>query len=104
MTPVKGTGRKPGIEALVMGLKASVYCPAAGPYCSGVLVSTIVPLKHQLALPLDRIIRTDPPGSEAIEMDVLIVGAGPAGLACAIELSRLAKRARETGGARSPVP
>ena len=25
-------------------------------------------------------------------MDVLIVGAGPAGLACAIELARLAKR------------
>jgi len=27
-----------------------------------------------------------------MEMDVLIVGAGPAGLACAIELSRLAKQ------------
>jgi electron-transferring-flavoprotein dehydrogenase len=61
-------------------------------------VSTIVPLQHQRALPLDRIIRTEPPGPEAIEMDVLIVGAGPAGLACAIELARLAKQAGETGG------
>lgn len=31
-------------------------------------------------------------------MDVLIVGAGPAGLACAIELTRLASRDREAGG------
>jgi len=61
-------------------------------------VSTIVPLRHQPALPLDRIIRTEPPGAEAIEMDVLIIGAGPAGLACAIELANLAKRAGETGG------
>ncbi len=61
-------------------------------------MSTIVPLQHQRALPLDRIIRTDPPRPEAIEMDVLIIGAGPAGLACAIELARLAKRAGETGG------
>jgi electron-transferring-flavoprotein dehydrogenase len=30
-------------------------------------------------------------------MDVLIVGAGPAGLACAIELTRLARQAQETG-------
>jgi electron-transferring-flavoprotein dehydrogenase len=61
-------------------------------------VSTIVPLRHQPPLPLDRIIRSEPPGAEAIEMDVLIVGAGPAGLACAIELARLAKRAGESGG------
>ena len=32
-------------------------------------------------------------------MDVLIVGAGPAGLACAIELARLVKRDQEAGGA-----
>ena len=31
-------------------------------------------------------------------MDVLIVGAGPAGLACAIELARLVKRDQEAGG------
>ena len=53
---------------------------------------TILPSRHQRALPLDRLIRRDPPGAEAIEMDVLFVGAGPAGLACAIELARLGKQ------------
>jgi electron-transferring-flavoprotein dehydrogenase len=61
-------------------------------------VSTIVPARHQRPLPLDQIIRRDPPGAEAIEMDVVIVGAGPAGLACAIELARLAKQDSESGG------
>jgi electron-transferring-flavoprotein dehydrogenase len=55
----------------------------------------IIPSRHQRDLPLDRLIRRDPPGAEAIEMDVLIVGAGPAGLACAIELAKLA---RQEGG------
>ena len=32
-------------------------------------------------------------------MDVVIVGAGPAGLACAIELARLAPQDKESGGA-----
>jgi electron-transferring-flavoprotein dehydrogenase len=53
---------------------------------------TIIPSRHQRELPLDRLIRRDPVGAEAIEMDVLIVGAGPAGLACAIELARLGKQ------------
>ena len=60
-------------------------------------MSTILPARHQPPLPLDRIIRRDPPGAEAIEMDVVIVGAGPAGLACAIELTRLAKQGAESG-------
>ncbi|MBA3555403.1 MAG: NAD(P)/FAD-dependent oxidoreductase, partial [Gemmatimonadales bacterium] len=58
---------------------------------------SILPSRHQPALPLDRLILRDSPGAEAIEMDVLVVGAGPAGLACAIELARLAKRAAESG-------
>jgi electron-transferring-flavoprotein dehydrogenase len=61
-------------------------------------VSTILPVRHQPPLPLDRLILRDPPSAEAIEMDVLIVGAGPAGLACAIELARLVKRDQEAGG------
>ncbi len=61
-------------------------------------MSTILPARHQRPLPLDQIIRRDPPGAEAIEMDVVIVGAGPAGLACASELTRLAKQDDESGG------
>nr|MBA3521092.1 hypothetical protein [Gemmatimonadales bacterium] len=53
-------------------------------------MSSILPARHQRPLPLDQFILRDPPGAEAIEMDVLIVGAGPAGLACAIELAGLA--------------
>ncbi|HEX3247728.1 MAG TPA: NAD(P)/FAD-dependent oxidoreductase, partial [Chloroflexota bacterium] len=61
-------------------------------------MSTITPSRHQVPLPLDRLILREQPGAEAIEMDVLIVGAGPAGLACAIELTRLVSRDREAGG------
>ena len=66
-------------------------------------MSTILPARHQVPLPLDRIILRDPPGAEAIEMDVVIVGAGPAGLACAIELAHLVKRDQESGGGMPDV-
>src|SRR5258706_7382563 len=52
-----------------------------------------VPAQYQAPLPLDQLILKD--GAEGagdrMELDVLIVGAGPAGLACAIELAKLAK-------------
>jgi electron-transferring-flavoprotein dehydrogenase len=55
-----------------------------------------VPGKYQPPLPLDRLILQD--GAEGAgdrtELDVVIVGAGPAGLACAIELAHLAQRER----------
>lgn len=60
-------------------------------------MSTILPIRHQPGLPLDRLIRAEPPGDEAVAMDVLFVGAGPAGLAGAIELARLAKGDAELG-------
>src|SRR5882762_5417559 len=52
------------------------------------------PAQYQPPLPLHRLILKD--GAEGagdrMELDVLIVGAGPAGLACAIELAQLARR------------
>lgn len=61
-------------------------------------MSQILPQRHQPELPLERLVLSRPPGADAIEMDVLFVGAGPAGLAGAIELANLAQRDREAGG------
>jgi len=60
-------------------------------------VHSIFPLRHQPGLPLDRLIRREAPSGEALEMDAVIVGAGPAGLACAIALAQLVKRAHAAG-------
>jgi electron-transferring-flavoprotein dehydrogenase len=62
-------------------------------------VTPILPRRHQRELPLDQLILSAPPVAEALEMDVLFVGAGPAGLAGAIELARLvrAEQARTPG-------
>ena len=53
----------------------------------------IIPAHYQQPLPLERLVIQD--GSDGagdrMDLDVLIVGAGPAGLACAIELARLGK-------------
>src|SRR5467141_2375859 len=53
----------------------------------------IVPAQYQPALPLDKLILQDGAAGagDRMDLDVLIVGAGPAGLACAIELARLAQ-------------
>ncbi len=58
----------------------------------------IHPLSAQPPLPLDRIIREEEPDEESVPMDVIFVGAGPAGLAGAIELARLARQDAEEGG------
>jgi len=64
-----------------------------------------VPARHQPPLPLDRLLI--PVGSEGagdrMEMDVLFVGAGPAGLAGAIELARLVQRDNAAGGGLGDV-
>src|SRR5687768_12733690 len=64
---------------------------------------TLLPSRHQPPVPTDRVILASPPDAEAVPMDVLFVGGGPAGLAGAIELARLVKKDAESGGTLGPV-
>jgi electron-transferring-flavoprotein dehydrogenase len=59
---------------------------------------TILPHRHQPGLPADRLIVRDHPDADAVPMDVVFVGAGPAGLAGAIELAKLVRQDNEKGG------
>jgi electron-transferring-flavoprotein dehydrogenase len=58
----------------------------------------ILPSSFQPPLPRERFIVEEPPGEQAVALDVLFVGGGPAGLAGAIELARLVQREQEKGG------
>jgi electron-transferring-flavoprotein dehydrogenase len=58
---------------------------------------SVHPAGAQPALPRDELILTEAPGEERIDLDVVFVGAGPAGLAGAIELARLVRGANESG-------
>jgi electron-transferring-flavoprotein dehydrogenase len=57
----------------------------------------MVPARFQTSLPRERLILAEPPAAERIDLDVLFVGAGPAGLTGAIELARLVKADNEQG-------
>jgi electron-transferring-flavoprotein dehydrogenase len=60
--------------------------------------SRILPARHQPPLPTEQFVVREPADNEAVPMDVVFVGAGPAGLAGAIELARLVRRDNEEGG------
>ncbi len=62
-----------------------------------------VPSRFQPELPIDRLVVAEQPEPESIEMDVVFVGAGPAGLAGAIELAKLVRHDNETGGSLGDV-
>ncbi len=59
-------------------------------------VDTFSPIKFQNAFDDSKVIVKDKPSDESVPMDVLFVGAGPAGLSGAIELTKLMQKERET--------
>ena len=61
-------------------------------------MESLIPSFEQPPLPRDRFIVEAEPDEEAVPLDVLFVGGGPAGLAGAIRLARLAARDRAEGG------
>ena len=58
----------------------------------------LIPASAQPPLPRGRLIVEEDPDPEAVPLDVLFVGGGPAGLAGAIRLAQLAARDRAEGG------
>ena len=67
------------------------------------LSGPVRPAKYQPPLPVDQLILRETPDSEAVPMDVIFVGGGPAGLAGAIELARLVERDKNEGGGLGDV-
>ena len=67
------------------------------------LTGPVQPAKYQRSLPVDEMILREAPDSEAVPIDVIFVGGGPAGLAGAIELAKLVEKDKEDGGGLGEV-
>ena len=61
------------------------------------MAGSLIPADHQPDLPREQLVLTEAPGEERIDMDVVFVGAGPAGLAGAIRLAQLVRQDNESG-------
>jgi len=61
------------------------------------------PLDEQPPFSRDQFIVRDAPDGESVPMDVIFVGAGPAGLSGAIELAKLVRAERERGGSLGEI-
>ena len=66
-------------------------------------MADVLPARYQPKLPVDQFLVSDTPDEEAVPMDVVFVGGGPAGLAGAIELARLVQKDNENGGGLGEV-
>ncbi len=60
------------------------------------MTGPVHPAAAQAELPREQLIRRQEPGEERIDLDVVFVGAGPAGLSGAIELARLVRGDNES--------
>jgi electron-transferring-flavoprotein dehydrogenase len=58
----------------------------------------VTPALHQPKLPVDSFLVNEAPGGEAVDMDAVFVGGGPAGLAGAITLARMVAEDNARGG------
>ncbi len=61
-------------------------------------LTSFIPADYQPDFAQEELILAEAPGEEAVPLDVVFVGGGPAGLAGAIELANLAKKDAEEGG------
>ncbi|MFO0984629.1 MAG: electron-transfer flavoprotein:ubiquinone oxidoreductase [Planctomycetota bacterium] len=67
------------------------------------MAQRVIPARYQPELPMDQLLLDAPPSADAVAMDVVFVGGGPAGLAGAIELAQLVRRDQAAGGGLGEV-